>query len=124
MGQPGTGGTLNLEELGLESFGIGQAPASGAVTDTNSVIVAADPDMAYCIVTLLTVSGGSIFMAQNAPAVADKGQLMILGVGGNSGALKLFGGQSVEMIADTAAQTATVAFQVFLRGLPRQGKAV
>lgn len=119
MGQPGTGGTLNLEEIGLESFGIGQAPASGTVTDTNSVIVAADPDMAYCIVTLLTVSGGSIFMAQNAPAVDLKGQPMIL-----LESVKLFGGQSVEMIAGTAAQTATVAFQVFKRGLPRQGKAV
>ncbi len=107
----------NLTEIGIEAFGIGQAPASGAVTDTNSVVVPADPDMAYCVVVLLTVSAGSIFMSQNAPAVDVKGQLMVLGE-----PLKLFGDQSVEMLAGTAAATATVGFQVFKRGLPRQGE--
>lgn len=109
----------NLEEIGLESFALGQTPTSEAVTDAGDVVVAADPDMAYCIVTLFTVTGGSVFMARGVAAVDDAGHLMVV-----NERLKLFGGQSVQMIAGTAAQTATVGVQTFLRGLPRQGVAV
>lgn len=109
----------NLEEIGIESFGIGQSPETAAVTDTNSVAVAADDDMAYCVVTLLSVSAGIVFMAQGVVSEAAKGQLMVVGE-----RRKLFGPQSVQMIVDTATETATVAVQVFKRGFPRQGDAV
>ena len=108
----------NLEEIGLESFGLGEAPDSGQVTDTNSVIVSADVDMAYVVVTLLSVTAGNVFMAQRSAAVAGKGQLMVIGE-----ARKIFGDKTVQMVVDTGAATAEIAFQVFKRGLPRQGTA-
>lgn len=110
----------NLEEIGLEAFAVGQTPISAAVTDTNSVALAADADRAYSVVTLLSVTSGFVFLAQGAVAEADKGQ-MFAAVGSR---LKIFGSGSVQVIAGEAAQTATLGIQEFKRGLPRQGTAV
>ena len=109
------------EEAGLESFAIGQTPTSAAITDVNSIAVAADPDRAYCVVTLLVLSGGAVFFAQNAAALADNGQAFD-GVVGQR--IKLFGPESVQMINGTPAQTATIGIQTFKRGFVRQGTAV
>ena len=84
-------------------------------------MVGAPEELAYCValVTLLTVSAGNVFMAQNVPAVADAGQILTVGT-----PVKLLGDTSVQMIAGTAAATATIGVQIFKRGLARQGNPV
>lgn len=107
-----------LEEVGLEAFGLGQAPTVDVIGDTSSSINAADADRAYAVITLHSVTTGDVFFAVGHPAEAAKGQKFQLGV-----PVRVWGRQDVNAICGTAAATALVIQQSFNRGLPRQGDA-
>ncbi len=109
----------NLEEIGLEAFAIGQVPETVSVTDTTTEILPEDPDRAYAEITLRTDSAGVAFMARGTPALDAKGTLIVENV-----PFKVFGPAALNGICGTPAATATIIFQQYLRGLPRQGVAV
>lgn len=109
----------NLEEIGLESFALGQVPDSATITDASAAILEADPDRAYMKMTLLSITAGSAFYAVGQDALDLKGSIFTLGAEET-----IMGGERIEAICGDAAATAIVAFQAFKRGLPNQGTAV
>ncbi len=109
----------NLEEVGLLAFAQAEAPTSAAITDSTSSILSVDPDRAYAILTLESVTGGSVFFSQGGAAVALNGRRLFV-----DEEHIVYGSDLVAGICGTAAQTAVVLVQVFKRGLIRQGEAV
>lgn len=108
-----------LDAVALEQFSLGQVPTSVQLTVTSGAIVAADPDRAYAVIAMVSITGGNAFIASNQTALADKGRLLQLGV-----PVFLFGPEAVNGICDTAAQTAEIAIQEYKLGVPNPGTMV